>query len=81
MPVKFPDINVPLVGEAGTASAILGRVTKAMTYAGKSRAERDEFLREATSGDYDNLLAVVMRTVTVDGGAAEAHEEEEEDNR
>lgn len=58
---KYPNINVPLVGEDGNAFAILGRCFKAMRSAGISPAERKAFEAEAISGDYDKLLATVMR--------------------
>ena len=49
-----------LVGEDGNAFAILGRVDRALQRAGYSRAARDAFLAEATSGDYDHLLRTAM---------------------
>ena len=64
--VKFPDVEVKLVGEDGNAFAILGRVQKALKRGGASQEEVAEFMREATSGDYDNLLQVVMRWVEVE---------------
>lgn len=68
--VKFPDVIVPLVGEDGNAFAILGRVITAMRRAGCTKEEIDAFKTEATSGDYDHLLATVMETVT-EGSADE----------
>lgn len=62
---KHPEIEVQLSGEDGNAFAILGRVTEAMRRAGVSEEERDEFMQEATSGDYDKLLQVCMRWVNV----------------
>ena len=59
------DIHVTLVGEDGNAFAIIGRVKKALQRAGhKDLAE--EYQKEATSGDYDNLLRVTMEYVEVD---------------
>lgn len=52
---------VRLVGEDGNAFAILGRVRRAMRHAGWPKSTIDEFLREATAGDYDHLLQTVMR--------------------
>ena len=54
-----------LTGEDGNAFAILARVTRAMRRAGISDEERDAFYAEATSGDYDHLLATCMRWVDV----------------
>lgn len=63
MTVKYPQIRVKLVGEDGNAFNILGIVTKAMRRADVPKTERDEFMREAMSGDYDNLLATCMKWV------------------
>ena len=65
MSVKFPQVKVRLVGEDGNAFSILGRVSGAMRRAGVDRKEIDEFIAEATSGDYNHLLATVTRTVKV----------------
>ena len=61
--VKYPHVSVKLVGEDGNAFAILGRVTKAMRKAQVDPTEIKAFQNEATSGDYDHLLATVMRWV------------------
>jgi hypothetical protein len=61
--VKYPDIQVRLVGEDGNAFAILGRVTKAMRRAGVPKSETDLFFKEAMSGDYNRLLATCMAWV------------------
>lgn len=61
--VRYPEIRVRLVGEDGNAYAILGRVLRAMRRAGVSKEERDEFAREATSGDYEHLLQTCVRWV------------------
>lgn len=62
--VKYPGIEVQLTGEDGNAFAILGRVQRALRQAGVPESEIDDFREEATSGDYENLLHVTMRTVT-----------------
>ena len=59
------DIKLTLVGEDGNAFAILGRARAALR-----RARRmdlwDACHKEATSGDYNNLLATCMRYFDVD---------------
>lgn len=60
---RFPDVEVQLVGLDGNAFAILGRVSDALRKAGATSEEIDEFLAEAQSGDYDELLQTVMRWV------------------
>ncbi len=62
--VKFPEVEVELVGQDGNAFAILGRVAAALRKAGHSDAVK-EYMDEAMSGDYDNLLRVTAQTVTV----------------
>lgn len=62
---KFPNINVQLTGEDGNAFAMVARVATEMKKAGVSKEEREEFFNSALSGDYDNVLAVIMETVNV----------------
>ena len=70
------DIKVKLVGEDGNAFAILGRCRQAL-----ARARRldlwEEFRKEATSSDYDHLLATVCDYFVVDAD----EDEDEEYNR
>lgn len=63
--VKYPDIEVSLVGEDGNAFTILGKVQLEMRRCGVDRKEVKEFFDEATSGDYDHLLQTAMNWVTV----------------
>jgi hypothetical protein len=63
--VKYPEVRVQLEGEDGNAFAILGRVQKALRRAGVDDEEVQRFIREATSDDYDHLLATVMRWVEI----------------
>ena len=61
--VKYPDVNVSLIGEDGNAFSILGRVQRAMRRKDVSEAEIRAYVNEATAGDYDNLLAVTCKYV------------------
>lgn len=63
--VRYPHIHVPLSNQDGNAFFIIGRVTVALRRGGVSREEIDKFRQSATSGNYDNLLAVVMEWVEV----------------
>ena len=63
MEVRHPEVKVVLVGKDGNSYAILARVLRALRRAGVSKAERDAFVEEATSGDYDHLLQTCMRWV------------------
>lgn len=62
---KFPNIEVQLSGEDGNAFSIIGRVAKAMRRGGIEKEEIDAFTKEATSGDYDNVLQTAMKWVEV----------------
>ena len=58
-------VRLKLVGEDGNAYAILGRTKKALQRAGhKELAE--QYIQEATAGDYDHLLRVTMEYVETD---------------
>lgn len=59
-------VKVRLVGEDGNAFAILGRCRAAMRKAGYPRSFIDTFVAEATAGNYDDLLATVMRYVVAE---------------
>ena len=57
---KYPKIKVrlDLSSPDGNAFVILGRVKAAMQKAKISKEERDAFLADAMSGDYEHLLQV-----------------------
>jgi hypothetical protein len=61
----YKHVKVKLVGTDGNAFAILGKVIKALKAAGATPEELKEFQDQATSGDYDNLLATCMEWVEV----------------
>ncbi len=63
---KYPGVVVglgDLWGEAGNAYLILGRIKEALTVAAQGgdcdHGAADAFFAEATTGDYDHLLATV----------------------
>jgi len=63
--VKYPDVEVQFSGEDGNAFNLVGLVLRALRSAGVDKAERDVFVAEATSGDYDHLLRTCMEWVDV----------------
>lgn len=65
MTPKFEHIEVELTGTDGNSFAIMGKVKNALRKNKVSQADIEEYLEEAMSGDYDNLLVVTMKTVTV----------------
>jgi hypothetical protein len=60
METKFPNIEVQLTGSDGNAFAIIGKVKRALP----SDVQAD-FMAEAISGDYNNVIATAMRWVNV----------------
>jgi hypothetical protein len=59
------NVRVPLIGEDGNAFAVMGAVKRALRIAGASQDEINQYLKEAMSGDYDNLLRTTMDWVEV----------------
>jgi len=62
---RYPEAVAQLSRHDGNAFAIFGAVTTALKRAGVDPATRDEYLAEAMSGDYDNVIQTSMRWVTV----------------
>jgi hypothetical protein len=65
---KFPGAVVSLGdlhGPDGNALVILAKADQALKELGVSQQDRDEYYQGATAGDYNNLLAVTERTVTI----------------
>ena len=63
--VKYPEIEVELLGTDGNAFALIGVVQKALKKAEVSKEEINELFDEATSGDYNHLLRTCMTWVNV----------------
>ena len=59
------NIHLKLTGEEGNAFFILGRARQALRRARRSDLW-EQFNKEATSGDYTNLLATCMKYFVVD---------------
>jgi len=62
---KYPDATAELTTCDGNAFALMGCVRKALAAVGVSHDEIAAFTDEAMSGDYDHLLQVCERWVTV----------------
>ena len=71
-------ITLNLQNVSGNAFVILGVCRRALERAGK-RELWDEFHKEATSGDYNNLLCTVSDWFDVTFGEEEEEEYDEED--
>ena len=63
---KYPYITVKLTGQNGNAFNILGICLRAMHRAGLSKGECAVFLKEATSGDYNDLLLTCIKWFNVE---------------
>ena len=57
---RYPNVEVSLEGQDGNVLVIIGRVRKALRRAGANDVEIEKFTAEASSGDYDHALQVVM---------------------
>lgn len=74
-----------LVGVDGNAYSVMGYVTNAMRTAGMPKAERDEYLKNAMSDDYNHLLVVSMdmidkvNQILEEKGELDSEYDEEED--
>jgi hypothetical protein len=60
---RYPDVFVQLTGQDGNAYAIIGAVRRALRRARVPAAQVAAFTAEATSGNYDNVLATAMKWV------------------
>jgi hypothetical protein len=58
--------TVKLIGQDGNAFAIMGNIKRALKRAGADKEYIDEYLKEATSGDYNHLLTISMKYVHVE---------------
>ena len=74
---KYPEIKVELIGNDGNAFSILGSVKRALKNGGVSADEITKFYEEATSGDYNHLLATVMNWVEITGQDDDEDEDDE----
>lgn len=75
MDVRYPHINVPLVGEDGNAWSILARCNTALKRNGLAD-QCDSFRTQAMAGDYDHLLRTVMEWFAVDENLSDDYEDD-----
>lgn len=65
---KYPNIKIQLIGEDsndGNAFSIIGRVCHVLRRGHVANSEIQEFVEEATSGNYENVLTTAARWVEV----------------
>lgn len=65
MEVKFPHIEVPLIGTDGNVFSVIGAVASAMRRNKVSKEDIAAFKKEAFSGDYDHVLVTCVKWVNV----------------
>jgi hypothetical protein len=63
--VPYTDAVVQLTGKNGNAFLILGLVRRGILHSNRPELA-EEFMNEATDGDYDHLLQTCMRYVSVE---------------
>lgn len=63
--IKYPHVEVQLVGTDGNVFALFGRVKDAMLKAGISREEVEAYRVEAMQRSYDHFLSVTRKTVRI----------------
>ena len=57
----YKKVSVELIGQDGDAFAIMGRVIRAMKKADIPKEIRNEYRREAMSGDYSHLIYTTLQ--------------------
>ena len=70
-----PKVPVQLTGQNGNAYNLLGLCHRASRKGKWTRAQWDRFHEEATSGDYNHLLATMMEWFDVDGDEDDVEED------
>lgn len=61
--VKYPNVQVRIIGTDGNGFMLVGKVRSALRDAGVPAEEIEAFTAEATSGNYDHLLQTILATV------------------
>jgi len=56
---------VKLIGSNGNAFAVMGKIKQALKKSGADKEYIDQYISEAMSGNYDNLLVVSMEYVDI----------------
>jgi len=62
---KYPAIKAKLIGQDGNAFAIIATVKQSLRKGNVPQNDIDEFVVEAMSGDYNNVIVTAMKWVTV----------------
>lgn len=65
MAVKYPDVTVTLPTTTENALMVIGTVRAALRSAGVPTRKLNEFVTEATAGDYANVITTCEQWVTI----------------
>lgn len=63
--VKYPEAHVALTEIDGNVYSLIGATKKALRGAGAPLEDLNQFVDEATAGDYDNAVQTIMDWVEV----------------
>ncbi len=63
--IRYPAVQVPLIGRDSDALAVVAAVSRALEQAGVRQEEITNFYDEALSGDYNTVLQTALRWITV----------------
>ena len=77
--IKYPEVQFQLVGIDGNAFSILGTAQRAARKAGLSKEQIEEYVNEATSGDYNNVISTTMKFFDCSGQDECGWNEDEDD--
>lgn len=64
-PPVYPNIRLKLIGTDNHPMSIVAVLSKGLRKGGIGGAEIDRIIREALSGDYDNVLATCLKYARV----------------
>lgn len=74
--VKYPNISVVLIGEDSNVFSIISRVSFALRNGGVSKEEISDFTNKCFSaGSYEEVLGLVMETVSIEDEESEDDDE------
>lgn len=62
-----PEEHIEFLGHDSNAGAIMGTVMRALRKVGNDKSVIDDYVKQAWSGDYNNLLRVSMAFVDYHG--------------
>ena len=63
--IRYPAVQVPLIGRDSNALAVVAAVSRALEQAGVRQEEITNFYDEALTGDYNTVLQTALRWITV----------------